>query len=334
MFIPIGDGRLSGFEGAFTAFVGSLPDARILDDGRQSVKTADFLLSNGEIIADLKCLRKDVLAKMQAVADQIMRERGIEMYGSFPLQDVLDQLPDRDQVKWKVLDIAASRIMKDLEDASQQIKATKARLGLPDAAGAVIVANEGNTVLYPELAAWVLHRLLRRKKRDGSPILNAVEFIWYFGNIPSHALISNNDGVPRQPVLIVQRDDNERAERIGKQFESLLARWSRYINAPLTMAQDFYRGGPLNSMPVRPVGFRAGLPGTPRPVIVQSWGYLGKLPSECPHCEAPLTSRPDRRLPSSRTEEPQPDLFLLWFECPDSGVPWISASLTDALTHS
>jgi hypothetical protein len=101
----------------------------------------------------------------------------------------------------------------------------------------------------------------------------------------------------------------------------LQLRWSKFLMRPLFLADEPYTGGPLEAMPTRCVGFRAGLPGMPTPLRPHptTWGSIGEFSTACRHCDAALQGRADKRMPSCWLEQPQPDMVLMWWECPDCG---------------
>jgi hypothetical protein len=116
-------------------------------------------------VAELKCLEENYFnsqrigAKVTKVFNEWMRKGILRpehiKNGKFSTAD----LPP--QCALQVLKIIGNSLKKSVVDANLQIRQTKAYFNLPEAKGLLILANDGNFALTPDLSMHVLARLFR-----------------------------------------------------------------------------------------------------------------------------------------------------------------------------
>src|SRR6266567_2712992 len=110
-------------------------------------KNADYLFRNDNVIAELKCLQKDILeepdikAKVNALYD-VWVHKGLvrPAWGTFEVN--VANLPL--ECQREVYGLIKKPIKRTIEKANKQIKSTKEHLNLPNAAGLLLLANDGN----------------------------------------------------------------------------------------------------------------------------------------------------------------------------------------------
>jgi hypothetical protein len=152
-------------------------------------KNADYLFRTPPLIAELKCIERDAFSpdydkKVQSLFKSWISRGLILVYGTANVH--IKDLPVQCQREW--LRILEAPLKKNVvADANTQIKETKRTLGLTDAQGLLLIANEGNYSLQPNDVVILLGNILQKKKGDGSPLYSNINWLIYFSaNVPIH----------------------------------------------------------------------------------------------------------------------------------------------------
>ncbi len=141
--------------------------AKLLKKGGDLPKNADFLLFDRTVVAELKCLEKDYFSahdverKLTALVNGwirsgILRDDQIQN-GKFSVNDLSEICA------LQTLEVFAKPIREAITHANNQIKETKRHFDLPTARGLILIANDGNRSLNPDLVMHILGRLLRAR---------------------------------------------------------------------------------------------------------------------------------------------------------------------------
>jgi hypothetical protein len=135
-------------------------------DGTPDWDNADYLLDNGFVIAELKELKADPLndretqERLSAMYSGWVQRGLVEpSYGKVLIQT--DRLPETCQEEF--FQLFKRRLEGPIAKASSQIRETKQRLGNSVSKGLLILVNEGNTMLRPDVAAFLLSRILNKQ---------------------------------------------------------------------------------------------------------------------------------------------------------------------------
>lgn len=164
----------------FTSFVrgfGGEVVADLLPHDKPSPLNADYFLFGREVVAELKCLEQDyfraarVGEKLTALANEWVRAGllGFEQLATGRFST--ETLPEKCALQ--AIAVFAKPLKAAVVHANKQLKATKAHFQLPNAKGLLIIANDGNFSLNPELTMHVLGRLFREH-------FSAIESYIYF----------------------------------------------------------------------------------------------------------------------------------------------------------
>lgn len=103
---------------------------------------ADYLLSNGRLIAELKTINGDPKERIERRLKARFAEPGSPIVlGRFGLTPALEGLDDRTQLEKAVHDLSARSVRRHLQKANDQVQATKEVLDRPDAAGVAVLMN-------------------------------------------------------------------------------------------------------------------------------------------------------------------------------------------------
>lgn len=181
---------------------------------QDGVRVADFYFPRFNTVVELKRLEEDLSAKpdFQAAVrglHQSWVESGRiapEVIGH-PLRISSQHLPESCTMEF--VELVKKRVeFSTIKKANKQIKASKENLGRPDAKGWLIVANDGNLMMKPDLMLHVLARVLHGKH-------GAIHAVTYFSvnefsNVPlvRHPALFWIDGIleDRDPPPAVLRD--------------------------------------------------------------------------------------------------------------------------------
>lgn len=125
---------------------------------------ADYFLRDRTVVAELKCLEKDYFSdrrvgeKVDALLNKWARAGRIRpehfVNGQLQINSI-----GRD-CALEVFKVFYQPVMEAVKKANKQIKETKRHFNLPDAKGLLILANDGNYSLSPELTMNILGNLL------------------------------------------------------------------------------------------------------------------------------------------------------------------------------
>jgi len=224
----------------FVKTVGGEPIDQLLPNNAGR-KRADFLFRSVGVIAELKCMERDIdmaeyRRKLTLRLNEWHRRGIIRVYGTTRLS--LRNLPKTCQDEW--LELHEAPIQKHiLSDANQQIRDTKEDLVLPDAKGLVLIANEGHFFSSPADLLTYIARILKKRKSDGGKIYSNIHRIVIFSaNVPL-ASPEFPQGLLGWVPAFRDENDQETAAFLMKLGES----WSRFCAAK--------RGGAYIPVPMR-----------------------------------------------------------------------------------
>ena len=157
----------NNFEAIFDEFIvwfGGEIVTNLFDETHELPNNADYLLFERTVVAELKCLQKEyynnkeIGEKFKKQINEWLCQKRI------PKSDIKGNLIDIPKnLAPKVVDVFAAPLKKAVKKANKQIKATKEYFNIPNAKGLLIMTNEKNSSLYPELAFHILGRLFKKE---------------------------------------------------------------------------------------------------------------------------------------------------------------------------
>ena len=157
------------FQDDFNRFISGIPGALLIDDLAETGTTgggrrADFLLSRGEVIGELKQLTAYAALTVERYWNGVAAKYDVDLRTREDLDRLLLHAEDPDRLRRGAIRAAASRLESDMKEANRQIRDTKEWFVLPDAIGLLVVVNERNETLHPEAVMWAASLILRRQK--------------------------------------------------------------------------------------------------------------------------------------------------------------------------
>jgi hypothetical protein len=303
---------MNEFETRFHNFIAALPDCKILDDGSCNTPggVADFLLNRESVCAELKCLDKDMLEKLQEFATELIETRNVDIYGRIPFEKIIEDQPDRGKLNRRAIYKVAQRVETDFRDANKQLRNTKKVLQIDNAHGLLIFANTQNQPLDPRLAASFLSWLFNRRKPDGQPVCSSIDAVLYLTQIHD---VGDLDGVRLQPAITLFRDERPDYEPLKDYLMALLEDWAAFNRIPIFMAeQSFGQIEDFSMTPMRRAGLLKNLKQKPSPPYI-AWSF--PMPALCQNCGTKFAHPAGNANPMYKNE-PQKDFLVIGFVCP------------------
>jgi hypothetical protein len=152
----------------------------VSDDARDShkPKNADYWFPPHGVVVELKSLSADLLKS------QDWNEHVAELYASWVSRGIVPPAPEGTKLRLNlqsiprecavdVLNYIRRRLERHVEEANAQIKATKVTLGLRDATGLLLIANEGD---YGAKLSAVMNSLARCLRVECTSINSVIYF--------------------------------------------------------------------------------------------------------------------------------------------------------------
>ncbi|MEP3279866.1 MAG: hypothetical protein ABJN26_13370 [Stappiaceae bacterium] len=118
---------------------------------------ADYLLGNRGLVVELKTLNASPKDRTERRLKERLSQRDAPIvYGRVGVAQVIEGLADRDAISKMMIDMAGRAVRRHLQKANDQIRAVKARLGLPDAGGILILMNEAEAMIDASAIGYTL----------------------------------------------------------------------------------------------------------------------------------------------------------------------------------
>ena len=160
---------------------------------------ADYVFESPAIVAELKEVHQDsnddagLSERITKIYEKYMKLGAVPpIFGSQKIR--IDQLPE--ECRLEMMTPFKRKLEGPVKKAAKQIKETKRQLGLPDAAGMLILVNEGSTFLNPALAFHFLHHILNKQYRSIDHIVFcSVNMLLRGPAVPEGGLFWSNAGI-------------------------------------------------------------------------------------------------------------------------------------------
>jgi hypothetical protein len=132
-------------------------------------RRADYLFSNRSIIVEQKVLEVDPGDKAQKYLHRLMEEGRLVAWGTPAVdRDSFRDLPDGERLHKNRLHKTSSRLEEIASAADKQTRDTRDIFSIPDAAGVLIILNQGAQNLIPDLFDYRIRDLFKTDSTDGS----------------------------------------------------------------------------------------------------------------------------------------------------------------------
>ena len=132
-------------------------DSAVFNQVNGSKAKADYLLGDRLIVAELKTLNASPKDRTeQRLNERFSKPDAPIVYGTVDVSQATKDLPDRDAISKMIVDMAGRAVRRHLLKANDQIGAIKARLGLPNAGGILILMNDAEAMIDASAIGYTL----------------------------------------------------------------------------------------------------------------------------------------------------------------------------------
>jgi hypothetical protein len=139
--------------------------------------TSSEPITFGPIVVELKTLKVDPSPKIEATLSQHRDRTDFPIfYGQVELSEILQHLPDGDQINQRIYRNISRSIEDAVRSAETQISDTEEIFNLSKAVGLLVLLNENIDVLNPHAVVYRVSELLTRQRTDGSVHTSIVLF--------------------------------------------------------------------------------------------------------------------------------------------------------------
>ncbi len=220
-------------ENEFKAFVKSLPTCEVLPESTISgQRRADYLLNGRSIVAELKCLENDTLWKVQNFIDELIKARGFLAYGTLSTNRIIENQPDKESLNRKIVQLVSASLESHFQKANSQINSTAREYKITPTIGLVILINNANITLNPDVVRFSVSHLLLKKKQDGRSRFPCIHGCLYL--CESHELPGIKTGIAvNLPALKFVVTGGQPYDSLANYLDGFLVTWARYRGIPL-----------------------------------------------------------------------------------------------------
>ena len=172
-------------------------------------KNADYLFRDERVVAELKCLEKDVVKTVEFNDKVLTLCRDWERDGLFrppgagPFVLKVHELPEA--CARSFLELIKKPLESVVKKANRQIRETRDHFGMPEAKGLLLLANDGNLSLELDVVVWLLNRILANQ-------FSCIHSVIYFtANFPASVPNIPMPAMQWLPAIIPKREPVDKA---------------------------------------------------------------------------------------------------------------------------
>jgi len=130
-------------------------------------RRADYLAWDRRVIVEQKVLVMDPADKPQRFVEDLIKQRGILIYGRVSMEHVLARLPDGKELKRQFIRGLTKGVEDSFAAADRQTRDTREIFSIPDAVGIVVVLNASAPTLHLDLVRYGLSQVLQKRTENG-----------------------------------------------------------------------------------------------------------------------------------------------------------------------
>lgn len=212
-----------------------------LKTDKRGNRIADYLLSDREVIVEVKTLLEDPEHKVELTLDlHRKREDYPLVFGKVALQEVLGHLPDGEEINEQIYGRVTRSIQKAFKSAEEQILATRNALGLENSMGILVILNEKLAILSPDIITAKVSEMLTRQNTDGSYVYSQIASVVVISE--SH-VAKLSSGVTARSIFVIDGPFAERFPKAQSVTDSIMTSWAASNGTPLRMLPKEEAGG-------------------------------------------------------------------------------------------
>jgi hypothetical protein len=226
-----------------TALGGQCVDDLLSPENRR----IDYVCLRGLLAVEVKTLELDASERMDNLTQEL-RERPDwpEFYGAWPIESVLSNLDEPEQVRRRVVNRIGRSVVNHLKKADKQLLAHTQWARRKNLVRVLLLVNEDHAEYDPHTVQQVLLQELHTRRRESASAYEAVDAILYVSE--RHATVV--DGQVTLPIISVEGPSM--GETIWKRaiFERFAERWAAWTTGkPLRMGDVQDKFEPVEHVP-------------------------------------------------------------------------------------
>jgi hypothetical protein len=227
----------------FENFMLSLPSVEGIDfielnkDLRKE-KKADYLGMGRKIVFEQKCINQEQSEKIEKELSKYLNDENYPVfYGERDFNLVIQNLPNKEEIKRKVFTHITKLLESYLRQANKQIESTRKIFSLENSMGVLIILNEKVKILSPEIVVTRLQQ--RMSEKNGSELrFNNIDYIIFVSE--THLI----RGVP-SVVILEGAGANNYPEETSSYINYIVSSWAQYNGGnslSLKDAEQYFAG--------------------------------------------------------------------------------------------
>ena len=210
-------------------FVEALGGEQLDDIQHPEARKADFKCLRGLLAIELKTLEQDASERMDNLTNELSQRADWPVfYGSVPMESVLKNLQDPDQVKRRLVDRIGRAVKDHVSKADKQLAAHEAAFPRKNTLKLMVLANEDHEIYDPAMVTYITQKLLLRE-RNGALVYPHIDVAIFITE--RHATPFDNQIA--FPIVSVEGRSMTSAPWKNDVVELFMIRWARWNGVPL-----------------------------------------------------------------------------------------------------
>jgi hypothetical protein len=212
------------------AFLKQRLRALSLDEEGDVEERPDFACLKGLVAIEIKSLETDPSERLvNALAPEMESEEWPAFYGAWPIQSVLKNLPNGEQVQEKLLDRLGRTVVRVVKKANDQLSQHASRTQRRNLVRLLLLLNEDHQEYDPNTITYVVQRELARRSEDGSYRNAGIDAVVYL----SDRHVAAAGSAIYLPALVIFGPTLEEQPWKIEVINLILGRWAAWNGVPI-----------------------------------------------------------------------------------------------------
>lgn len=201
-----------------------------LDDKGDVEERPDFACLRGLVAIEIKSLETDPAERLvNALAPDMESGDWPAFYGTWPIQSVLKNLPNGEDVEAKLLDRLGRTVVRVVKKASDQLTQHTARAQRQNLVRLLFLLNEDHQEYDPATITYVVQRELGRRAEDGSYRNTGIDAVVFL----SDRHVATSGSAIYLPALVIFGPTLEDQPWKIDVINLILGRWAAWNGVPI-----------------------------------------------------------------------------------------------------
>lgn len=201
-----------------------------LDEEGDVEERPDFACLKGLVAIEIKSLETDPAERLvNALAPEMESAEWPAFYGTWPIQSVLKNLPNGEDVQAKLLDRLGRTVVRVVKKASDQLARHAARAQRRNLVRLLFLLNEDHQEYDPSTITYVVQRELGRRVEDGSYRNAGIDAVVYL----SDRHVATAGSAIYLPALVIFGPTLEDQPWKIDVINLILGRWAAWNGVPI-----------------------------------------------------------------------------------------------------